>query len=113
MTEQPGDVPDAGAGTEAYVEAVLSLVEQVLPGRVTTYGDLAEALGRGGPRQVGNVLATWGAAVGWWRWRALVAPAALVISIVIEVGQGLLLTERTSVTVQQPSFVGALYLPQL
>ena len=68
MTDEPGDVPDAGAGSsEAYVEAVLGLVEQVPPGRVTTYGDLAEAVGRGGPRQVGNVLATWGAAVGWWR----------------------------------------------
>jgi alkylated DNA nucleotide flippase Atl1 len=68
VTDEAGDVPDAGAGgSEAYVEAVLGLVEQVPPGRVTTYGDLAEAVGRGGPRQVGNVLATWGAAVGWWR----------------------------------------------
>ena len=67
MTEEPGDVLAAGAGTEAYVEAVLSLVEQVPPGRVTTYGDVAGALGRGGPRQVGTVLATWGATVTWWR----------------------------------------------
>jgi alkylated DNA nucleotide flippase Atl1 len=38
---------------EDYVEAVLALVEQVPPGRVTTYGALAEAVGSGGPRQVG------------------------------------------------------------
>lgn len=38
----------------------------------------------------------WCAAIGWRGWRAVVVPAALVISIAIEVGQGLLLTERTS-----------------
>ena len=52
---------------EAYVEAVLRLVEQIPPGRVATYQDLAEAVGQGGPRQVGRVMATWGAAVPWWR----------------------------------------------
>jgi alkylated DNA nucleotide flippase Atl1 len=68
VTGGPGDGPGVeGQGREAYVEAVLRLVEQVPPGRVTTYGDLAEALGRGGPRQVGQVMATWGAVVGWWR----------------------------------------------
>src|SRR6185503_19228081 len=38
---------------ERYVEAVLSLVEQVPKGRVTTYGVIADAVGSGGPRQVG------------------------------------------------------------
>ena len=56
---------------EEYVEQVLSLVEQVPPGRVTTYGLIAEALhttlGRGGPRQVGAVMATYGGPVPWWR----------------------------------------------
>ena len=55
------------ADPEAYVEAVLRLVEQIPAGRVATYGDLAEAVGQGGPRQVGRVMATWGAAVPWWR----------------------------------------------
>nr|WP_294696918.1 MGMT family protein [uncultured Friedmanniella sp.] len=55
------------ADPEAYVEAVLRLVEQIPPGRVATYGDLAGAVGQGGPRQVGRVMATWGAAVPWWR----------------------------------------------
>ena len=52
---------------ELYVEAVLSLVEQVPAGRVTTYGLIAEALGRGGPRQVGAVMASYGGPVPWWR----------------------------------------------
>jgi len=52
---------------EDYVEAVLSLVEQVPPGRVTTYGAIAEAIGRFGPRRVGAVMAEHGAAVPWWR----------------------------------------------
>ncbi len=52
---------------EGYVEAVLALVEQVPEGRVTTYGALAEAVGRGGPRQVGSVMAAYGGPVPWWR----------------------------------------------
>jgi alkylated DNA nucleotide flippase Atl1 len=54
-----------------YVERVLSIVERVPPGRVTTYGLVAEALhralGSGGPRQVGMVMATYGGSVPWWR----------------------------------------------
>ena len=42
---------------EDYVEDVLTCVEQVPPGRVTTYGAIAEAVGRYGH----------GAAVAWWR----------------------------------------------
>jgi methylated-DNA-protein-cysteine methyltransferase-like protein len=52
---------------DAYTEEVLRLVEAVPPGRVTTYGDLAEMVGRGGPRQVGAVLARHGGGVPWWR----------------------------------------------
>ncbi len=52
---------------EEYVEAVLSLVERIPPGRVTTYGALAEAVGSGGPRQVGRVMSTHGGPVPWWR----------------------------------------------
>ena len=52
---------------EEYVEAVISLVEQVPPGRVTTYGALADAVGTGGPRQVGQVMASYGGPVPWWR----------------------------------------------
>jgi alkylated DNA nucleotide flippase Atl1 len=52
---------------EEYTEAVLSLVETVPPGRVTTYGALADAVGSRGPRSVGRVMATHGGAVPWWR----------------------------------------------
>ena len=51
---------------EEHVEAVLSLVEQVPPGRVTTYGALAAVVG-GGPRQVGAVMSRHGGPVPWWR----------------------------------------------
>ncbi len=61
----------AGPDPEEYVEHVLVCVERVPCGRVTTYGAVAEvvgaALGGGGPRQVGSVLARHGGAVPWWR----------------------------------------------
>jgi len=38
----------------------------------------------------------WCATRGWPRWHALVVPAALVLSVLIEVAQGLTLAERTS-----------------
>lgn len=52
---------------EQYVEAVLAAVEQIPRGRVASYGDIAELVGRGGPRQVGRVMSTYGSAVCWWR----------------------------------------------
>jgi alkylated DNA nucleotide flippase Atl1 len=50
-----------------FVEAVLEAVEQIPAGRVAAYGDLAELVGRGGPRQVGQVMSRHGAGVPWWR----------------------------------------------
>lgn len=60
-----------------YLEAVLDLVEAIPSGRVMTYGTIAEVVGdrlatgggrrRGGPRQVGQVLARAGGGVPWWR----------------------------------------------
>ena len=56
---------------DLYDELVLRCAEQVPRGRVTTYGAIAEAvgqvLGRGGPRQVGAVMARDGGGVPWWR----------------------------------------------
>ncbi len=52
---------------DEYVEAVLVLVERIPRGRVTTYGAIAEAVGVGGPRQVGAVMARYGGPVPWWR----------------------------------------------
>lgn len=52
---------------EEFVEAVLSCVEEIPPGRVTTYGAIAAAIGLFGPRRVGNVMAQHGGGVPWWR----------------------------------------------
>lgn len=57
---------DPGAPTE-YAERVLDTVELIPAGHVMTYGDIAEWLGEGGPRQVGRVLALYGSGVPWWR----------------------------------------------
>ncbi|MFI1969269.1 DNA-binding protein [Streptomyces cinnamoneus] len=50
-----------------YAERVLAVAELIPPGRVMTYGDVAEWLGEGGPRQVGRVMALYGGTVAWWR----------------------------------------------
>nr|WP_324606675.1 MGMT family protein [Kitasatospora azatica] len=50
-----------------FAELVLDVVDRIPPGRVMTYGDVAEFLGQGGPRQVGRVMALYGGAVPWWR----------------------------------------------
>jgi alkylated DNA nucleotide flippase Atl1 len=55
------------APVEDYVEEVLALVERIPAGRVMTYGAIAEWLGRGGPRQVGAVMARYGGPVPWHR----------------------------------------------
>jgi alkylated DNA nucleotide flippase Atl1 len=52
---------------DEFVELVLSVVEQIPAGKVATYGDIAEIVGRGGPRQVGSVMSRYGAGVPWWR----------------------------------------------
>ena len=50
-----------------YAERVLGVAELIPPGRVLTYGDVAEWLEEGGPRQVGRVMALYGGAAPWWR----------------------------------------------
>ena len=52
---------------DEFVEAVLTMVERIPPGRVSTYGAIAEALGDRGPRSVGRVMSTYGGSVPWWR----------------------------------------------
>lgn len=56
---------------EEYVELVLTCVERIPRGRVTTYGAIAEVVGvlvgGGGPRLVGSVMAAHGGPVPWWR----------------------------------------------
>jgi alkylated DNA nucleotide flippase Atl1 len=56
---------------EEYVEAVLALVERIPPGRVTSYGAIADALaetsGRNSARLVGTIMARYGNGVPWHR----------------------------------------------
>ncbi|WP_106583385.1 MGMT family protein [Murinocardiopsis flavida] len=57
--------PDAHP--DDYAERVLDIAEAIPPGRVMSYGDIAEYVGEGGPRQVGAVMSRWGGGVPWWR----------------------------------------------
>ncbi|MCC3294869.1 MGMT family protein [Arthrobacter sp. zg-Y411] len=50
-----------------YADAVLSVADLIPPGQVLSYGDIAELLGTGGPRQVGAVMSARGSEVCWWR----------------------------------------------
>lgn len=50
-----------------YVAEVLETVAAIPPGKVLTYGDVAQLVGLGGPRQVGQVMSRWGSSVPWWR----------------------------------------------
>ncbi|MGI5260085.1 MGMT family protein [Streptomyces angustmyceticus] len=61
--------PGGAEGPELpeYAERVLAVAELIPEGRVMTYGDVAEWLEEGGPRQVGRVMALYGGAVPWWR----------------------------------------------
>lgn len=52
---------------DEYSARVLDVVDAIPPGQVMSYGDIAEYLGAGGPRQVGRVLASYGGGVAWWR----------------------------------------------
>lgn len=60
-----------GGDVEEYVEAVLSVVERIPPGRVMAYGAIAEYLhprfGKGSPRRIGTIMARYGGAVPWHR----------------------------------------------
>jgi alkylated DNA nucleotide flippase Atl1 len=57
---------DFGLPSE-FADDVLEVVDQIPEGMVMTYGDIAELLGRGGPRGVGTVMARYGSDVPWWR----------------------------------------------
>ena len=64
MTADPGDPPPL----DEFASRVLDVVDSIPPGRVMSYGDIAEYLAAGlGPRQVGRVMSVYGGAVPWWR----------------------------------------------
>ena len=67
MTAGPGDAAGSPP-VDDFAGHVLDVVDSIPPGRVMSYGDIAEYLGHGpGPRQVGRVMAVYGGAVAWWR----------------------------------------------
>ncbi len=65
--EQYEQEQDEPAALGDYPTRVLDVAEAIPPGQVMSYGDIAEYLGEGGPRQVGRVMALWGGGVAWWR----------------------------------------------
>jgi alkylated DNA nucleotide flippase Atl1 len=75
MATNDGDTPGYRLGAfqagvrelPEFAEAVLSIVDRIPEGMVLAYGDVAEMLGQGGPRQVGAVLSRYGSSVTWWR----------------------------------------------
>ncbi|MFD4027661.1 MGMT family protein [Streptomyces sp. NPDC058576] len=66
-TAPSGAEPPDYAELPEYAERVLDVADLIPPGRVMSYGDIAEWLGEGGPRQVGRAMALYGSAVPWWR----------------------------------------------
>lgn len=53
--------------SEALAQRILACVESIPPGRVMTYGDVAEYAGASSPRIVGRVLALDDGSVPWHR----------------------------------------------
>ena len=64
---RPDDTGPGAGVLDEYSSRVLDVVDAIPAGQVMSYGDIAEYLGTGGPRQVGRVLASYGGAVAWWR----------------------------------------------
>ena len=62
MTKAPSDEPP-----DDFEAAVHAVVRSIPAGRVMSYGDVAEYLGRGGARQVGAVMASSDGELPWWR----------------------------------------------
>jgi methylated-DNA-protein-cysteine methyltransferase related protein len=64
MAKRPGSDPRAQAsrstrqGLSAFDRAVLDLVDTIPPGRVMSYGGIAECLGQGSPRLAARVMST-------------------------------------------------------
>ncbi|GAA3582094.1 hypothetical protein GCM10022198_01660 [Klugiella xanthotipulae] len=50
-----------------FVSEVLDVVSQIPPGRAMSYGSIAATLGSRAARQVGTIMARYGATVPWWR----------------------------------------------
>ena len=59
--------PGGQIGPTPFALAVLAVVEKIPPGKVMSYGDVAEYLGQGSARTVGTVMAKHGHEVAWQR----------------------------------------------
>ena len=59
--------PGAGGPPSAYARQVLDVVDRIPAGRVLSYGDVAELMGRGSARTVGAVMSGHGREVPWHR----------------------------------------------
>lgn len=64
LSVRPGS---SGAAPTEYAREVLDVVDRIPPGKVMTYGDVAEMHGRGSARTVGAVMSDHGREVPWWR----------------------------------------------
>ena len=60
-------VRPGGAPPSEYARQVLDLVDTVPAGGAATYGEVAEAHGRGSARTVGTVMSRYGRETSWWR----------------------------------------------
>ncbi len=54
-------------GIPEFARRVLDVVDQIPTGYVMAYGNVAEFLNEGGPRQVAQVMSRYGSAVNWHR----------------------------------------------
>jgi alkylated DNA nucleotide flippase Atl1 len=59
--------PGGQIGPTLFALAVLDVVARIPPGKVMSYGDVAEYLGQGSARTVGTVMAKHGHEVAWQR----------------------------------------------
>ncbi|MBO9578839.1 MAG: MGMT family protein [Microbacteriaceae bacterium] len=69
-SESKGAVPELLESVfthDAFVEAVISVVETIPPGRVMAYGEVAAAVGSRAARAVGRIMAHSGGELPWWR----------------------------------------------
>lgn len=99
MTRSSGPGEPAG-----YAERILACIEAIPPGRVMSYGDVAEYAGTRSPRTVGRVLARDGGSVPWHR--VLRADGSLAEHLAVE-QRHRLITEGVRFTGQRVDMVTA------
>ena len=91
-----------------FAEEVLDLVAKIPRGRVMAYSDVADALGRGGARQVGQAMARFGSGVPWWR---VLRADGSVASVNAEEQMRMLRAERTPLVGERVDMERARWTP--